>query len=160
MPRRYVLDTEGDGGILGEYVGTDEDAIGYYPTSKRGTDGGAQYAPADCVAIVLAETAAYVDHAVREGVPTEDVVRHALALDRELRASRAPLAFGDVLPNGATVVECRDNGDGTGVVLARCPGEQVEYATWALRLDDPRSTVSGHYSRSLANAVEDYGSRC
>lgn len=79
--RYYVLDTEGDGGIIGEYVGTEEDAIAYYPARRLGSDGGAYYVPVDCVEVVDAETAAHVDRLRRAEVLSVAHVRAARILD-------------------------------------------------------------------------------
>ena len=69
------------------------------------------------------------------------------------------LAPGDPLPNGAIVIEdsARDEFD-EGVVLALRPGYDHDmYVTW--RIDKNNTTFLGHYTSSLALAVEDYNRR-
>lgn len=61
---------------------------------------------------------------------------------------------GDVLPNGATVIECM--GD---IVLAMwSKGYKTEYVTWKIDLET-RECFWGHYYESIRSAVEDYSGR-
>lgn len=99
-----------------------------------------------------------------DGTPTiahkaADVILEGERLAREIPAltdypeGSLPV-FGDVLPNGATVIEAK-HVHGAAVVLART---DREYVTWSLRYRD-RACFSGHYERDLSEAVKDYEQR-
>jgi hypothetical protein len=80
---------------------------------------------------------------------------------------KSTLQHGQVLPNGATVVEAKvseshltSTGERAenGVVLARYGGE---YVTWAYHIegDRPVDTFWGHYIRDFKEAAEDFDRR-
>ena len=65
------------------------------------------------------------------------------------------LKSGDVLPNGATVIESTKT-----VVLAQWDKNSNEYITWNYNyIDGEPSCYWGHYHESITKAVEDYNQR-
>ena len=64
------------------------------------------------------------------------------------------MKIGDVLHNGATVIEFTDK-----AILAKWVNEITPYVTWRYFNDDPRSTSWGHYFSNLEDAVKDYEER-
>lgn len=64
------------------------------------------------------------------------------------------MQIGDVLHNGATVIEFSDN-----VILAKWTNEITPYVTWKYFNGDPQSTSWGHYFNNLNDAVKDFEER-
>lgn len=76
------------------------------------------------------------------------------------------LTTGSRLPNGAVVMEVRDNvilARGEKGVVVTPKGEQpqyVEYITWKWDGIHPNTTTWGHYFKSLSEAAKDFEARC
>jgi len=64
-----------------------------------------------------------------------------------------PFRPGDILRNGARVIECRPRDNDTFLVVALTGSEPHPYAVWTARHDAPEATFWGHYFGSLADAV-------
>jgi hypothetical protein len=64
------------------------------------------------------------------------------------------MKIGDVLHNGATVLQFSDN-----AILATWGSKVTPFVTWRYFEGDPRSTSWGHYFSNLEDAVKDYEER-
>lgn len=64
------------------------------------------------------------------------------------------MQIGDVLHNGATVIEFSDS-----AILAKWTNEITPYVTWKYFNGDTRSTSWGHYFNNLNDAVKDFEER-
>lgn len=64
------------------------------------------------------------------------------------------MQIGDVLHNGATVIEFNDK-----AILAKWINNTTPYVTWRYFNDDPRTTSWGRYFTNLEEAARDYQER-
>ena len=66
------------------------------------------------------------------------------------------MQVGDKLPNGATLLDTRQDRHGETIVLASFGSE---YVNWITSKDDAASTYWGHYFGDLKTAVADFEAR-
>lgn len=67
--------------------------------------------------------------------------------------------FGDVLPNGTTVVQYVAVRPGWGIVLAHRDHPRSPWITWSMDPERLDSTETGHYMETLQEAVADLHAR-